>query len=125
MLAQKERISPARLLLRRIILLALITVCIFGFFGVWNAYTKQQESLRLKNEALLRLTALQKRQDALNADITLLGTDRGREGVLRNQYALGKGGEEMMIIVDGPTPVEPIATSTSIKSWFKKTFLWW
>ena len=125
MKVQNQRIDPVRLLVQRLLMGVLLVIFIAGSFGVRNVYQKQQESVRLKNEASMRLAALQAREDILNNDIATLGTDRGKEAALRSQYALGKQGEEMVVIVDGPSPVNLVATSTSFKGWFKKAFSWW
>ena len=92
--------------------------------GVWSAYKKQQESRLLRKEAEMQLGALSKRQAQLDADIASLETDRGKEQVLREQYALAARGEGLIVIVDTP-PVAPTRATSSLVDWLKKTFTWW
>ncbi|MDB5187763.1 MAG: hypothetical protein JWO50_283 [Candidatus Kaiserbacteria bacterium] len=125
MKVEKQRIDPVRLLIKRLALLGCIILLIIGSFGLWHTYQEEQASLRLRNDAQAHLQGLQQRQKTLSGDIALLTTDRGREAVLRSQYALGKPGEHMMIIINGPAPMAATDTPSVLKTWFKKAFSWW
>jgi hypothetical protein len=125
MKVEKQRIDPVRLLVQRLVLLGCVGLLIIGCFGLWHTYQEEQASLRLRNDAQVHLRGLQQRQDALSSDISILSTDRGKEAVLRSQYALGKPGEHMMIIINGPAPVAATDTPSVLNTWFKKAFSWW
>ena len=113
-----------RLFGRRLILLGLFALIVLSSMGVWSAYGKEQESRALRQEAEMQLGDLSQRQEQLDADIASLETDRGKEQVLREQYALAARGEGLIVIVDTP-PVAPTRATSSLVDWLKKTFTWW
>ena len=116
--------DPARLLLKRISLLVLLTVVIFAAGGVWGVYKKERESATLRAQAENERADLLAREARLKEDIGKLHTDRGMEEALREQYALAGQGEDLIVIVEPETP-EPQATSTSVIKWFQRLFSWW
>ena len=120
----RPRNDPVRLFGRRLVLLGLLALILFSVVGVWGAYKKQQESRLLRKEAEMQLCDLSQRQEQLDADIASLETDRGKEQVLREQYALAARGEGLIVIVDTP-PVAPTRATSSLVDWLKKTFTWW
>jgi|SRR3990167_9217431 len=120
----RPRNDPVRLFGRRLVLLGLLALILFSVVGVWGAYKKQQESRLLRKEAEMQLRDLSQRQEQLDADIASLETDRGKEQVLREQYALAARGEGLIVIVDTP-PVAPTRATSSLVDWLKKTFTWW
>ncbi len=123
-MAIRSRNDPVRLFGRRLILLGLFALIVLSAMGVWSAYQKEKESRLLRKEAEMQLGDLSKRQAQLDADIASLETDRGKEGVLREQYALAARGEGLIVIVDTP-PVAPTRATSSLVDWLKKTFTWW
>ena len=120
----RPRNDPVRLFGRRLILLALFVLIVFSVAGVWSAYKKERESRALRQEAEMQFRDLSQRQEQLDADIASLETDRGKEQVLREQYALAARGEGLIVIVDTP-PVAPTRATSSLVDWLKKTFTWW
>lgn len=123
-MAIRSRNDPVRLFGRRLILLGLFALIVLSAMGVWGAYQKEKESRLLRKEAEMQLGDLSKRQAQLDADIANLETDRGKEQVLREQYALAARGEGLIVIVDTP-PVAPAHATSSLVDWLKKTFTWW
>ena len=123
-MAIRSRNDPVRLFGRRLILLGLFALIVLSAMGVWSAYQKEKESRLLRKEAEMQLGDLSKRQAQLDADIASLETDRGKEQVLREQYALAARGEGLIVIVDTP-PVAPTRATSSLVDWLKKTFTWW
>ena len=113
-----------RLFGRRLVLLGLFALIVLSAMGVWSAYQKEKESCLLRKEAEMQLGDLSKRQAQLDADIASLETDRGKEQVLREHYALAARGEGLIVIVDTP-PVAPTRATSSLVDWLKKTFTWW
>lgn len=120
----QQRRDHIRLFGRRLLLVLLFVLVIVAVSGVWKAYLKNQESLSLRREAEIQLEDLSKRQTQLDEDITKLNTSRGMEDALRQQYLLAKTGENLVIIVDSPTPT-PIQATSSVLEWFQKTLSWW
>ncbi len=120
----RSRNDPVRLFGRRLVLLALLALIIIAGVGVWGTYQKERESYALRQEAEMQLSDLSERQTQLDLDIANLETDRGKEQVLREQYALAARGEGLIVIVDTP-PVAPTRATSSLVDWLKKTFTWW
>src|SRR3989338_9754975 len=123
MRSYEERLNPARLLLRRLGLLALIALMGAALGGVWNVYQKERESAGLRAQAESERADLLERETRLKNDIAELNTDRGMEEALREQYALAEEGEQLIVIVE-PTASVPVEATSSIMGWFQKMFLW-
>ena len=117
--------DPARLFLRRIGLLILLVAVVFAISGVWGVYKKERESAILRVQAENERADLLKREARLKEDIDTLGTDRGLEEALREQYALAERGEGLIVIVEPQTPESVQATSSDALKWFQKIFFWW
>ena len=119
-----QKADPVRLFWRRVLLLIVLVLVIFGLSGVWRIYKRERESAALNSESAARLADLTWPEAKLRADIAQLGTDRGKEAALREQYRMGKPGEKLIVIVNPPTPIAVPAISTPIIEWFKNIFLW-
>ena len=119
-----QRRDPLRLMGKRLLLVFLFLLVAVAISGVWKAYRKEQESLSLRREAEIQLADITKRKLQLEGDITKLNTPRGMEDALREQYLLAKSGENLIIIVDSPTPA-PIEATSSVMEWFQKTLFRW
>lgn len=72
--------------------------------AVWGVYAKERESLELRKRAEADLSELQLREANLRADIAALKTDRGLEAAIREEYGMGREGEQLVVIVDPPEP---------------------
>ncbi len=123
-MAIRWRNDPVRIFGRRLLLLALLGLIIVAIGGAWSGYKKERESGALRLQAEMQLSDLSERQSQLNADIANLETDRGKEEVLREQYALAAHGEGLIVIVDTP-PVAPAEETSSVLEWLRKTLSWW
>lgn len=123
-MAIRPRNDPVRLLGRRLLIAALFALVIVAGVGVWNAYRKERDSALMRDEAQARLRDLSGRQDELTSDIAKLETARGKEEVLRDQYALAAKGEKLIVIVN-PSTSESTATSSAFVEWLHNTFPWW
>lgn len=119
-----QKHDPVRLSIRRLIMVALFLLVLFGIVGVWNAYQKERESSALKLEAQNGLADLQHQETQLENNITQLKSDRGREEILRNRYEVGKEGENLIIIVDPDHP-QPVEASSTILQRIKKAIWLW
>jgi cell division protein FtsB len=123
-MAIRQRNDPVRLFGKRLLLFALLLLVVVAIGGVWNAYQKERESAALRVRAEVQLDDLSKRQTQLTSDIANLQTDRGREEVLREQYALAARGEGLIVIVE-PQNAAPIQATSTILDKLKKAFTWW
>jgi cell division protein FtsB len=119
------RNNPAHLLIRRILLVALLAVIVWAILGVWQTYQKEQESASLRMRAENQLADLALREKQLQTSIAKLGTTRGVEEVLRQEYAIAGKGEGLIVIVDEPPPASTTATSSFLGGWLHKAFPWW
>jgi type II secretory pathway component PulL len=90
----------AKLLWRRLRILITLALVVLAVSGVWNIYKKERESKALRTDSERQLEALVQQQKALTDNIGTLQTARGKEAALRDQYAVGKPGEQLVVIVE-------------------------
>lgn len=113
-----------RLLWRRLGIAGLFVLVLVAAGGVWSVYQKERESLSLRQEAENQYSTLSQQEAQLKNDIASLETDRGKEAALREQYAVGKKGEGLVIIVD-PKASLPQQASSTIMQWVHKFLPFW
>jgi len=119
----RERNDPLRILGRRILLVLLSLFLISVTWALWDIYRKNGEAARLRAEAEGRLADLEEEHRRLEMDIANLETTRGREATLREQYALARAGEGLIVIVE-PDRTEETQASPSPWGWIAKMFHW-
>ncbi len=119
---RNQRRGAAWLLLRRLGLLALLVLVVIAADAVWGVYQKEGESQILREQAESQREDLLKRRSQLEVEIADLGSDRGLEETLREQYALAEEGERLIVIVDPTEPETSNATSTFIDK--LRSFFW-
>ena len=124
MAAIKPRNDPVRLFWRRLLTLGVLILVLFGLWAVADIYMKERESSDLREQSEAQLNDLETRQDALNARIAALQTERGQEAALRDAYQVGKPGEGAITIVDKPASTSPVYGEDK-RSWWQKIFWWW
>ena len=124
---QRDVRKPVRLLLRRIGLLALALTVVLASISVWNLFQKERDSAMMRSQNEHELANLTARKKALEQRLSELGTERGKEAILREQYSLASVGEGMITIVDPSEPASntSFATSSPSTSWLHNLFLWW
>ena len=113
-----------RLLWHRLGIGALFIFVTLAASGVWSVYQKERESLALRDQAESQYQTLSQQEIQLQKDISSLATDRGKEAALRQQYAVGKTGERLIVIVD-PQAVVPQQASSTIMQWVHKFLPFW
>lgn len=123
MAAVRQRNDPARLLWRRLGLLALLALVCFAGWSVWGAWQKDQESDALNQQSQAALATLTAQHTTLQQNITQLQSPRGREAALRQEYAVGAQGEGMIVIVDASSTPPPPPPTFLDK--LKSAFSWW
>jgi cell division protein FtsB len=94
----------AKLLWRRLRIVIALLLVVLAVSGVWNIYKKERESRSLRSDSQRQLDALTEQQKALQGNIEKLQTARGKEEALRDQYAVGRPGEKLVIIVEPERP---------------------
>ncbi len=110
------------------------TVPVLGLFfvflvlfavGVVDFAGKAKEAYRNKKIAKEKILELEERKTKLENDISELNTDFGKEKVFRENYGLGKPGENVVVVVDDTTNPNPEeSTKTSFLDYFKDLFGW-
>jgi cell division protein FtsB len=120
----RQRNDPVRLFWRRIVMLVLVILVLFGIWAVVGVYMKERESSDLRQQAEAQEKDLQMRETALNERISSLETQRGQEAALRDAYQVGKQGEGVVTIVDQPATSTP-QYSSGDQNWWQKVFWRW
>ena len=116
--------QAVKLLWRRLGLVALLLLVLLALSGWWNVFKKERESRALRQQSESTVNSLSEQEAQLKADIASLKTERGKEAVLRAQYAVGKKGEELVVIVDPGTP-KPVQASSSVMQWVRTFLPFW
>jgi len=123
MAAARQRSDPAQLMWRRLGIVVLLGLVCFAGWSVWGAWQKDQESSALDQQSQAALATLSAQQTELQQNIADLQSDRGKEAVLRQEYAVGAQGEGMIVIVDASsTPPPPPPT---LLDKLRNAFSWW
>jgi cell division protein FtsB len=113
-----------RVFWRRIGILVLLLVLAAMVLAVWKAYGKERESGTLRSQAEQQLAELLAQEENLNARISKLQTDRGKEEALRAQSEWGRSGEGLIVIVEPDEP-EPIEATSTMRQWVQKFLPFW
>jgi cell division protein FtsB len=117
----EQRYTPARLLLRRAILIGLLVVFVALAQGTWHAYLKERETKAGRQRAEDELIHLKKRSSDLEGKVYRLKTDQGVEEELRAQFNVGHPGEQLIIVVNPEEEnQEPIVSDDA--PWWKRIF---
>jgi len=79
-----------------------VLFCILVLFGykIIDLIQKNIETSRKKELILDQIDRLQKRELSLSEDIARLGTEEGKEEIIREKYQVAKINEKMVTIVD-------------------------
>lgn len=107
MTALKQRNDAGALFLRRVGLVTLFLLVCAGVWSVWGAWRKERESADLRVRSEVAAADLAQQESHLQDKIASLQSDRGKEAALRDQYAVGKQGEHLIVIVDQTPPPPP------------------
>ncbi len=114
--AQKRKVRSV--LYHPIMLTALLVIVVFFLHSTWVVYGKKRESEAMAKASAAHVEELQARDADMKAKIERLGTETGLEEEIRSKFSVVKGGENMVIVVDGQNGSSGSATSTD--SWWRK-----
>ncbi len=81
--------------------LVLLAIIVIAF--LWNIIGltgKLQETYKNKKIEQEKISDLEARKEKLSSDILKLGTDKGKEEVIRENFGMVKEGEQVMVIID-------------------------
>ena len=99
------------------LVILLVVVALLGR-STLRVFLKERESAQNLAEAKEELQKLQNKQEDLDQDIKRLSTPEGVEEELRSKYAIKKGDEALVVIVDDKASTTE-ATSTAKQSWWQ------
>lgn len=85
-------------------------------------YLQERESRGLRNEAVGALSDLEMRERNVREQMETLNTPLGLETALREQFSLAKKGENLIIVVDRPSPEVSLEKATGLFVWFENLF---
>jgi len=81
-------------------LIVLLIIIIFILINAYELFEKMQETDKDKKLSIEKLDLLENRKNVLEEDINELKTEEGIERIYRENYGLGKEGEELIIILE-------------------------
>lgn len=87
-------------------------------------YGKSAETATARAAAEMRLEELNERKRVLEASIADMRSDRGVEAQLREQYALGKEGEGLVIVVEDAQKAPVPKSGFPTLSWLWSVWPW-
>ncbi len=99
------------------LLMLLSAWSLLGFLG------KMEDTAKNREMAEDKVSELEKSKAKLEADITKLESEKGIEGVLRENFGLAKEGEGLIVVVDEENSAKPEAKEKKgFFSFFKNLF---
>jgi cell division protein FtsB len=119
-----QRYDPIRLFGKRVLLVILALLVVVGISSVWKTYQKERTSAILNEQTQAELADLRERNAQLEARVASLKTEHGKEATLRQQYQVGKPGEELIVIIDPKNAAQAATQTTGFRAWMHKTLNW-
>ncbi len=86
---------------------------------IWGLIGKAQIAVSEARDAQRQYKELEGRKQSLEANLSALNTDRGRDAVMRTTFGVAKPGEEVVVVVPPAT-----ATPTTTSSWWQRILNW-
>ena len=105
---------------RQGILIGILTLIIFWLISlIWGLAGKAQVAVTEARNARAQYQELEERKKTLEANLSALATDRGRDAVIRTTFGVARPGEEVIVVVSPAT-----ATPTTTPSWWQRILNW-
>lgn len=106
--------------LRQGILISVTILVSFWLLSlIWGLVGKAQIAVGEAHNAQRQYQVLEERKKALEANLAVLATDRGRDAVIRTTFGVARPGEEVIVVVP-PATTAP----TSTPSWWQRIVNW-
>ena len=106
--------------LRQGIIIGITVLIAFWLLSlIWGLIGKAQIAIEKARDAQWQYQALEERKKMLEANLSALATDRGRDAAIRTTFGVARPGEEVIVVVPPTT-----ATPTTTPSWWQKIFGW-
>ena len=96
----REKRKFARALESKPFLILLGILIVFSLWSLFGFWQKLAETVKKREMASEKVSALKENKVKLEADISKLQSDRGIEQVLRENYGLSKEGEGVIVVVE-------------------------
>jgi cell division protein FtsB len=119
MLGFWEKRSYRRFMYSRASLVVILAVVVLLGRAAFVMYGKEREARRNAAAAAEELVAVKEREEYLEKEIARLETERGVEEEIRKKFRVVKEGEQLIVLVDSPSP-EPATTTDDGRSFFGK-----
>jgi cell division protein FtsB len=106
------------------VLILLFLIVILFTWNIIGLTKKLQETHKNKKLQEAEISNLEKRKEKLSSDIEKLGTDKGKEEMIRENFGLAKEGENIIVIVEDKNQTKTSAVEKENKffSFFKELF---
>jgi len=102
-----------------------IGIALFAAFWllslIWGLVGKAQIAVKEARDAEWQYQALEERKRVLQANLSALDTDRGRDAIVRTTFGVARPGEEVIVVVP-PATATPTTTPSlwqRFLDWFK------
>ncbi|MCX6787493.1 MAG: hypothetical protein NTY93_03165 [Candidatus Kaiserbacteria bacterium] len=106
--------------LRQGILISITILVAFWLLSlIWGLIGKAQIAVGEAHNAQRQYQTLEERKQMLEANLSALATDRGRDSVIRTTFGVARPGEEVIVVVPPAT-----ATPTTTPSWWQRIVNW-
>lgn len=109
----------AKQLQRGILISMLLLVAFWLLSLIWGLVGKAQIAVQEARDAERQYRALEERKNALEANLSALATDRGRDAVIRTTFGVARPGEEVIVVVPSAT-----TAPTTTPTWWQSLFNW-
>ena len=86
---------------------------------IWELVGKAQVAISQANSAQRQYETLEKRKAALEANLSMIATERGKDAAIRTAFGVARPGEEVIVVVPPAT-----TTSTTTPPWWKRVLDW-
>lgn len=107
-----------------VFILFLVAVTVFLAGATWEIMHKERIAWQEHDYARAAYDAISLRHETLLSRLAILSTERGTEEELRKRFSVAKEGEEVIVLVDAPRPVEKSMPQKPLTLWerFKGLF---
>jgi len=119
-LQQKQRIK--RRIYSTPALVIFLIVIIFVVRGTYGVVMKDRESALSVANLKAKIATLSDRETQLKTEIARLGTDEGKDTLIKEKFSVSKAGEHVAVIVDEPNATSSSSAVRSEPNWLER--LW-
>ncbi|MFM7088021.1 MAG: hypothetical protein ACKOW9_00595 [Candidatus Paceibacterota bacterium] len=104
-----------------VLVLCILILIVFAV-GIFDFAKKARDAYQNKKNAEERILELAERKKKLEADLGELHSDLGKERVFRENYGLGRPGEQVIVVVEGGNVQEKEPSKASFLEYLRDLF---